>query len=120
MIIAETILYRKQRGKVRRTRIAIFRPVRDRRPGWDWRCRVAITGETVPRVHGIDSFQALNLAFVSVRAVITRWLEHKQVLYMDRQMKHRYDEHLVRLVFLNDGAFYEKLGSAMQKRGKHV
>lgn len=120
MIIAETILYRKERGKAKRIRIAIFRPERDLRPGWDWRCRIAITGKTVPRIHGIDSFQALNLAFVIVRSVVLVWLKRRHVLYMDRQMKHRYDEHLIRLMFLNDASFYEKRGSTMQKRGKHV
>jgi hypothetical protein len=120
MIIAQTILYRKVRGEAKRIRIAIAKPERDLRPGWDWRCRISITGDASRRVHGIDSFQALNLAHIVVRAVVSVWLKRRHVLYMDRQMTYRYDEHLIRMVFLNDASSYEKLGLAKQKRGTHV
>jgi len=117
VIIAQTILYRKQRGIARRIRIAIAAPEREPLRGREIRCRVSITGEKARYAFGSDSFQALNLAFVYIRSVASAWLRRRQVLYFDRQLKYRYD---VQFLILNDASFYEKLGLAMQKRGKHV
>jgi hypothetical protein len=115
MIIAETILYRRKSARVQRVRIAISAPEHD--PVVDVRCRVAISGEPVHFSHGMDSFQALNLAFIYVRTVVAVWLKRKQKLYFDRKLKHRYD---ARFLILNDASFYEKLGLATQKKGVHV
>lgn len=113
MIVAETTLYRKQGGKARRFRIAIHRPERDPRFPADFRCRIDLTGETTRFSHGVDSFQALNLAFVLLRGAVAGLVRRRCAFYSDRRLKHRHD---VQTLIFNDTSFYEKLGRQMTKR----
>ena len=109
MIIAETILYRKQRGAAQRIRIVINRPEQDPAPDGDVRCRVAITGEKPRYLYGVDSFQALNMAFVYLRTVAEGWMKRRQDWYFDRQLKYPYD---IDVLILNDLSRFEKTGQA--------
>lgn len=110
VIVAETTLYRKQGDKARRFRIAIHRPERDPRHTFDFRCRIDLTGEKPRFSHGIDTFQALNLAFVCLRGAVADLVKRRCAFYFDRQLKHRYD---VQTLIFNDMSFYEKLGKQM-------
>ena len=113
MIIAKTVFYRKQRGKARSIRIAIHLPEQDPRYPDTMRCRINLTDEKLRFSYGIDSFQALNLAFVILRAVVARLVKSRCVFYFDRQLKYRYD---VQALIFNDASFYEQLGKQMTKR----
>jgi hypothetical protein len=113
MIIAETILYRKQRGTAQRVRIAIHRPERDLKPDGDVRCRVEITGAKPRLLYGVDSFQALNMAFVYLRTQAEGWMKRRQEWFFDRRLRFPYhiDVHI-----LNDLTRFERPAPAKRRR----
>jgi hypothetical protein len=104
-VIAKTVLYRNDDGPKRYT-ITIYLPERDPLPGGDFRCGVKISGDKIRYVHGIDSFQALNLAFVYIGTKAMQLLRSKTTLYHDKALKHEYD---IKLLMLNDYRKFEKL-----------
>ncbi len=104
-VIAETKLYEKHSGRVRRFRIAVYAPERDPLPNGDFRCRLFVTGRRPRYAFGIDTFQALNLAFASLRIEARDMLARKQRLYFDHKLEHPFD---VRLHLLGDHSVYLK------------
>ncbi len=103
--IAETKLYQKHLGRVRLFRIAIYAPEPDPLPGGDFRCRLFVTGIRPRYVFGIDTFQALNLAFVLLRSDAKTLLARKQQLYFDPKLEHPFD---VKFHLLGDHSAYLK------------
>ena len=57
----------------------------------------------------VDSFQALNLAFVFVQALARGWLKNRVVMYCDRKLTYRYD---IETLILNDLSRSETPGQA--------
>jgi len=103
--IAETKLYEMHSGRVRRFRISVYAPERDPLPNGDFRCRLFVTGLRARYAFGIDTFQALNLAFALLRIEAKAMLGRRQRLYFDHQLKQQFD---IKLHLLGDHSAYLK------------
>ena len=88
-VIAELKLWRSEKGSPRTHRVAIKVPERD--SDGDFSCSVFISSVGWKSVFGVDSFRALDNAFVYIRGCAEKWKKDKVNLFFDRRLTQAYD-----------------------------
>ena len=103
-IIAHTKLYKFKNNNRSVFQIKIYQPNLDRN-NTDYLCCVSVTGKGMRKIYGIDSFQALNLAFVYIHSIANELIINNVKLYFDKNSKFEFD---IKSLILHDHSKYLK------------
>ena len=104
-IIAQSKLYKL--GKTWSSyNIIVYMPERDPILGGDFRCGVKISSNKIKYTHGVDTFQALNLAFVLIHIEAKKLIKEKCKLYLCKDKSCEFD---IKTLILHDFSKYLKI-----------